>query len=83
MNKTNFNFGTLLSREEAKTINAGSGGSRCVLYCCYNDGNCTEKGITLPNVHYCMSDAECQGAGISAGYECTTDGTYLAALCKG
>lgn len=82
MEKTDFNVGQLLSREEAKAINAGSSGSRCVLFCCYNDGNCSDRGITLPHVSLCTSDADCQGMGNAAGYGCITSGTYLAALCK-
>lgn len=85
MNKTNFNFGTLLSRREAKAINAGAGGGRCVLYCCDSTGNCTEQGTTMPDVSGCLSNKQCQNLGQEAGYTCrsTDPGTYLAALCKG
>lgn len=85
MDKTTFYFGTLLSREEAKAINAGAGGSRCVIYCCDSMGNCTEQGITLPPATNCTSNEQCQTLAQAASYRCksTDPGVYLAGHCQG
>lgn len=85
MGKIDFNVGQVLSRQEAKAINAGAGGSRCVLYCCDSTGNCTEQGITLPVVTSCSSNEQCQSLAQVSEYTCksTDPGIYVAAHCKG
>lgn len=84
MKNTDFNVGQVLSRQEAKTINAGAGGGRCVLYCCDSMGNCAEQGITLPVVTSCSSNEQCESLAQVSTYTCksTDPGIYLAAHCK-
>ena len=75
-----------MTKEEMKKVIGGvedSGGTRCVVYCCDNDGNCG-PGTTLPGVNSCTSNEDCQSLANSGGHNTSClPGYYVAALCKG
>ena len=78
-------FAAILTRDEMKNVVGGvlpPLGSRCVLYCCDNEGDCTPSGYVMPGVTQCSTNEECQNLGNGQGYTCP-QGYYVAALCKG
>ncbi|MCC7402714.1 MAG: hypothetical protein IT214_14640 [Chitinophagaceae bacterium] len=76
-------LGRALSKEEQKEINGGlfDFGTRCVVYCCDNNGNCG-SGTRLPGVGSCQTNEECQSIAVQGGATCPS-GYYVAGLCKG
>lgn len=73
MDRTNSNLGTLLSREEAKAINAGYGSGRCQLFCCTSPGTCPGKQIPVIESVPCDDDRQCQGIAYPEGASCSSN----------
>ena len=74
-----------LTKDEMKRVIGGvmEAGSRCVLYCCNNEGDCG-PGTTLPGVNACTSNEDCQTQANSGSHISTCPSEwYVAALCKG
>lgn len=81
LNQLKNQFGEILSREELKNVIGGAApGTRCVIYCCTNEGNCSE-GKIMSGVDSCSTNEECQD--LASNWTCELSGTYIAALCKG
>lgn len=86
LNQLKNQFGEILSREELKNVIGGvAPGTRCVIYCCTNEGNCSDgQEMPLGEGGTCSSNEECQALAIENEVaSCPDENAYVAALCKG
>lgn len=81
MDKTNYNLGTMLSREEAKAINAGYGSGRCQLFCCTGPDTCPGEQIPVIESVSCNSDGDCQGLSRPDGASCSSPDAIIYGKC--